>query len=65
MDCVTKTCTKCGIEKPVESFPYRKDAMKYKCNREGWCKDCKKEYERNRVMSDPEKKKKKYEQNEK
>ena len=65
MGCITKICSRCNTEKPVEEFPYRKDAMKYKCNRESWCKLCKKEYEKIRVMSDPEKKRKKYEQNEK
>lgn len=65
MDSISKVCSKCNTEKPLDQFPYRKDSMKYKVNRESRCKVCKTEYERKRVMSDPEKKKRKYEQNQK
>ena len=40
-----KTCTKCGIEKPVSAF--NKD-QRYKDGLLSWCKDCRREHARNR-----------------
>lgn len=44
-----KTCTKCGVQKPLEGFLYRKDTKKYrndcrKCNSKG----CRERYKKNR-----------------
>lgn len=43
-DCTTKTCIKCGVEKPVTAFNKNKQN---KDGLNGKCKDCMKEYRAN------------------
>lgn len=44
---ITKVCTKCGIEKPASDF-YKSDIKKF--GLQDWCKECKREYEKNRRL---------------
>lgn len=45
---IMKTCSKCKIEKPLESFHRQKDS---KDGRSTICKECKKSYNRNDRIS--------------
>ena len=38
----SKECTKCGLEKPVAKFNWRKTGVR----RQSWCKKCKQAYQR-------------------
>ena len=57
---ITRVCTTCKIEKELSLFGKRNGKVKYKYNRDSMCKSCKATYEKNRVMSNPEKKAKLY-----
>ena len=45
MDITMKQCYHCGVEKPVTEFYNHKGSLDGKSS---WCKDCVKEYNRNR-----------------
>jgi len=62
---IKRICTTCKCEKELTSFGKRSGKVKYKYGRNSVCKACKSEYEKNRVMSNPDKKKKLYEANKK
>lgn len=47
----TKTCTRCGRERPISEFSPRKG---HTVVRSSWCRECVGEYRRNRYVSDPE-----------
>jgi hypothetical protein len=56
----TKVCAKCGKEKPLSEF-YRQAACSDGCG--SYCKECTREYERERYANDPEYQERKRERN--
>jgi hypothetical protein len=51
---MTKVCTKCGTEKPLESFGNRKGKHRKDGDRHAECKDCTNDYRRKRYATNPD-----------